>query len=62
MRNILVFPDGYEEHFMYPKDRIIPIGETFEVTEESGVVFYKVSSIKKEKYEVYFILEEITKK
>lgn len=41
MRNILVFPDGNEVHFQYPKDHKIEVGYPFRLTSQDDKQFSK---------------------
>lgn len=56
VRNILVFPDGTKEQFMYPSNRTIEVGEQFQVTLGSNTHILKVESIDKKDIEVFYYL------
>jgi hypothetical protein len=57
MRNILVFPDGTEQHFMYPPNRDIQVGEKLVVhmMDDSHRIFTVVEIYQKDK-SIYYRL------
>jgi hypothetical protein len=57
MRNILVFPDGTQQDFMYPQDRDIEVGTELQVTMmDDSVHRMKVSSIEREEKRILYRL------
>jgi hypothetical protein len=57
MRNVLVFPNGQEEDFMYPKDRDVVKGTEFSITMlDESVHVLKVSKIVREEKRIVYNL------
>jgi hypothetical protein len=57
MRNILVFPDGTEQDFMYPPNRDIEVGETLVVHMlDDSIQIMKVTRIEKKEREIRYYL------
>jgi hypothetical protein len=59
MRNILIFPDGSKQHFMYPENRDIVIGEQIQgQMNNDSIVIFEVSSIETHGNEIHYILKK----
>jgi len=57
MRNILVFPDGTEQDFMYPPNREITVGEKLQAEWlDDTVHIYTVREIEKTEKAIYYYL------
>ena len=57
MRNILVFPDGSEQDFMYPPNREVDVGVELQATMADGSIHvFKVSTIKPEAKRILYFL------
>jgi hypothetical protein len=57
MRNILLFPDGTEQDFMYPPNREIEVGTKLEIAMMDGSIhILRVAEIIKEEKKVCFKL------
>lgn len=58
MRNILIFPDGTEQHFMYPANREVEVGEKLQVILKDDIVHVlTISKIEKKEKDVYYYLD-----
>lgn len=58
MRNILVFPDGSEHHFQYPKNRELEIGETLQAQlQDETIHVMTVVRVEKKEKEIFYHLE-----
>lgn len=57
MRNVLVFPDGLECDFMYPKNRDVEVGTNLKVDMvDESCHYMKVVEIKKTSRCIYYYL------
>lgn len=57
MRNILIFPDGGQQSFMYPENREIIVGEQLQVQlKDENIHILRVERIQKTDNAVYYHL------
>lgn len=57
MRNILIFPDGSRQDFMYPSNRDLKEGEDLQVQmKDDSIILFKICSIEVKEKEVHFTL------
>lgn len=58
MRNILVFPDGKEQDFMYPPNRDITVGVQLQIQmDDDSTRVMSVKHIQKTDKEIYYHLD-----
>jgi hypothetical protein len=58
MRNILVFPDGTMQDFMYPTNREIVVGEKLQIhMSDNSVYIMQVVRIEKKEKAIYYYLQ-----
>lgn len=57
MRNVLVFPDGTEHDFMYPKNREVTVGEQLQILTKDDVIhILTLNRIQKTDQVIYYHL------
>lgn len=57
MRNILVFPDGSRQDFMYPPNRELSIGDDLQAQmKDDSLVALKISDILVQEKEIHYLL------
>jgi hypothetical protein len=58
MRNILVFPDGSTQDFMYPPNRDIDVGEKLQIQMlDDSVQIMQIYKIEKKEKAIYYYLK-----
>lgn len=57
MRNVLIFPDGSRQEFMYPSNRDIELGEALQLQlSDESIQVLKVVSIDRQEKEIHYQL------
>jgi hypothetical protein len=57
MRNILLFPNGTKKDFMYPENREVVVGETFQVEmKDDSIHVMKIDRIEQLEKEIIYHL------
>ncbi|MBR2246095.1 hypothetical protein [Oceanobacillus profundus] len=59
MRNVLIFPEGYEIDFMYPKDKDLEVDLELEVKTNKGLEKVKIFDIKIQGNSIYYYLQYV---